>query len=361
VRRFFIENALCWVTEFHIDALRLDAVHAILDRSAVPFLKELAEAVHRRAEQLNRRIYVMAESDLNDTRFFRPPELDGYGLDALWNEDFHHALHVKDLATAFAQGYVYQGQYSPFRRCCHGSPSRDVPAHRFVVFAQNHDQVGNRILGQRLSQLISFEALKLAAAVVLLSPYIPLLFMGEEYGEIAPFQYFISHSDAELVEAVRQGRRKEFAAFAWQGEPPDPQDEATFLRSKLDHNLRSNAHHRRLLEFYKELIRLRKELPALASLSKEEMEVKGSQRERVLLLRRWRGNSEVFAAFNFADTEDTTALRVPGGRWRKQLDSAEERWQGRGSSVPDILTSEGEAIIRLGAKTVTLFVKEYQP
>jgi maltooligosyltrehalose trehalohydrolase len=227
VRRFFIENALSWVTEFRLDALRLDAVHGIFDFSALHFLQELAAAVHEQAERLNRRIYVIAESDLNDVRLVSSPELGGYGLDAQWNDDFHHALHtlltgertgyyedfgrIQDLAKAFAEGFVYSGAYSPARRRRHGNTSKDLAADRFVVCAQNHDQVGNRLKGDRLSALVSFEGLKLAAAVVLLSPFIPLLFMGEEYGETAPFPYFVSHSDPDLIEVVRRGRRAEFA------------------------------------------------------------------------------------------------------------------------------------------------------
>ena len=374
VRRFLIENALYWVTEFHIDALRLDAVHAIVDHSMAPFVAELAEAVHRRAEELNRRVHVIAESDLNDPRLVRLPEVGGCGLDAQWNEDFHRSLHalltgeragyyqdfggLGQLAKAFTEGFVFSGQYSRYRRRRHGSSSRDVPAYKLVVFAQNHDQVGNRMLGERLSKLVPFEGLKLAAAAVLLSPFVPLLFMGEEYGETAPFQYFISHSDAELVEAVRRGRCQEFEAFAWKGAPPDPQDEGAFRRSRLNQDLGQQGHHRALREFYKELLRVRKELLALASLSKEEMEVFGFEEERVLFVRRWSGNSEVFAVFNFGDAEATVVVSVPGGRWCRLLDSADERWQGKGSSLPEMLRSEGEAALTLGPKALALFVKE---
>jgi maltooligosyltrehalose trehalohydrolase len=374
VRHFLIENALYWVTEYHIDALKLDAVHAIVDHSMVPFVKELTEAVHRRAEELDRRIHIIAESDLNDSRLVRLPEEGGYGLDAQWNDDFHRSLHVlvtgeragyyqdfgglAELVKAFSEGFVYSGQYSRYRRRRHGSSSRDVPAGKLVVFAQNHDQVGNRMLGERLSQLVPFERLKLAAAAVLLSPFLPLLFMGEEYGETAPFQYFISHSDAELVEAVRQGRCEEFEAFAWKGAPPDPQDEGTFLCSRLNQDLRQQGDHRALREFYKELLRVRKELPALASLSKEEMETFGFEEERVLFVRRWSGHSEVFAVFNFGDAEATVAVSVPEGHWRKLLDSADKRWRGKGSSLPDVLRSEGEAALRLSPKALALFVRE---
>jgi maltooligosyltrehalose trehalohydrolase len=374
VRHFFIENALHWVAEYHIDALRLDAVHAIVDHSAVPFVEELAEAVHHRAERLNRRIHVIAESNLNDARLVRPPEMGGYGLDGQWNEDFHHCLHVlltgeragyyqdygglAQLAKAFREGFVYSGQYSPYRQRRYGSSSRDVPAHRLVVFAQNHDQVGNRMLGERLSQIVPFEGLKLAAGVVLLSPFVPLLFMGEEYGETAPFQYFVSHSDAALVDAVRRGRREEFAAFAWQGEPPDPQDEGTFLRSRLNRNFRAEGYHGVLFEFYRELFRLRSTIAALADLSKEQMEVLEHEEEQVLFVRRWSGNSQVFVAFNFGDRQATAVVSAPAGRWHKRLDSADERWQGKGSSLPETLSLNGEAKLGLSPMSLALFEKE---
>ncbi len=375
VRHFFIANALYWITEFRIDALRLDAVHAIFDHSATPFVQELADAVHRQAQRLDRRVHVIAESDLNDSQLVRPRDLGGCGLDAQWNEDFHHALHtvltgeragyyqdfgpLGHLATAFKDGFVYSGQYSSFRKRRHGNCSRDLPAGKFVVCSQNHDQVGNRMLGERLSQLVSFESLKLAAAVVMLSPYVPLLFMGEEYGETAPFQYFVSHSDAELADAVRRGRRDEFRAFAWQGEPPDPQDEATFLRSKLGRDLRHPG--RQLLDFYRELLRLRKAVPALSLLSRDEMEVVALEKERVLFLRRWADNSDVFAVFAFGEDQAILDLPVPVGRWRKLLDSADERWDGGGTSLPDTLESDGEARLMLSPRAAVLFGKEGRP
>ncbi len=377
VRRFFIENALYWVTEFHIDSLRLDALHAILDFSATPFLQELAAQVHERAEQIGRRVYLIAESDLNDAKLIRPPELWGYGLDAQWNDDFHHALHtlltgersgyyqdfgkIQHLVKAFTEGYVYSGIYSPYRRRKHGNSSKLLPAPKFVVFAQNHDQVGNRKLGERLSQLVSFEGLKLAAGVVALSPFIPLFFMGEVYGEMAPFQYFVGHSDAVLAEAVRRGRREEFAAFRWSGEPPDPQEEATFLICKLDHRLRHEGHHCTLYEFYKELFRLRKTLPALALLSKEHAEVFASEREWFVFVRRWNDSDEVFMVFHFGDTPASVTVPVPQGCWQKTLDSAEERWRGKGTSVPNDLTSNGEVTLNLAPKALVLFISNTEP
>jgi maltooligosyltrehalose trehalohydrolase len=376
VRRFFIDNALYWVTEFHIDALRLDAIHAIVDHSAQPFLEELGIALHARAEQLNRRVYAIAESALNDSRIIRPRALGGFGLDAQWSDDFHHALRVlltgdragyyqdfgqlQQLVKAYREGFVYAGEYSPYRRRRHGNSSLTIPAQQFVVFAQNHDQVGNRMLGERLSSVVSFEGLKLAAGAVLLSPFIPLLFMGEEYGETAPFAYFISHLDAQLVEAVRQGRREEFAAFAWQGEPPDPQAERTFLCAKLNHRLRQEGHHHVLCEFYRELIRLRKTLPALARLNKQDMDVHGVQKDNVVCIRRWSEEQEVLLVLHFGQTPAAVTMPVPAGRWQKWSDSADQRWHGPGSPLAGAFGSDGEASLTLPPEACALFVREPQ-
>jgi maltooligosyltrehalose trehalohydrolase len=374
VRHFFIENALYWVTEFHVDALRIDAVHAILDFSAQPFLLELASAVHARSKQINRRVYLIAESALNDTRVVRSPEFGGYGLDAQWNDDFHHALHtlltgertgyyqdfgqLRNFAKAFREGFVYSGEYSPYRRRRHGNPSRDIPAHQFVVFAQNHDQVGNRMRGERLSELVCFEKTKLAAGVVVLSPFIPLLFMGEEYGETAPFPYFISHSDPALIEAVRRGRRDEFAAFGWADEPPDPQNERTFLRAKLKHSLRRKGRHKVLLEFNRELLRLRKGIPALANVSKDDMDVLNYEREKILVIRRWRDSDEAVMVFHLGQSPVTINIPFSEGRWENQMDSADKRWQGTESQLPGEIMSKGEVTVSLSAYSFVLFVKE---
>jgi len=360
VRRFFIENALSWVTEFRLDALRLDAVQGIFDFSALHFLQELASAVHDQGERLNRRIYVIAESDLNDVRIIRSPELGGYGLDAQYNDDFHHALYtlltgertgyykdfgrIQYLAKAFAEGFVYSGEYSPDRRHRHGNTSKDIDARQFVVFAQNHDQVGNR---DRLSFLVSFEGLKLAAAVVLLSPFIPLLFMGEEYGETAPFPYFVSHLDPDLIEAVRHNRQEEFAHLQWPGQPPDPQEEATWLSARLDHSLRHQGKHRILYELYKELIKLRNETRAGVGLSKDRMEVVCLERESTLVVRRWGREEQVAAIFHFGDTAVSVNIPLPSGRWLKRLASGEERWNGPGRNLPTVLPSDGKVSVTL--------------
>ena len=274
VREFFIQNALYWLREFHIDALRLDAVHGIFDFGARHFLAELQERVRALAVETNRSLYVIAESDLNDARLLHAPEQGGYGLDAQWSDDFHHALHtlltqetngyygdfgsLEDLGVTIGEGWRYSGQYSRFRKRHHGNSPAGIPPEKFVVFGQNHDQVGNRALGERLSQLVDFESLKLAAGVTLLSPFVPLLFMGEEYGETRPFQYFTSHQDPDLIDAVRRGRRWEFSEFGWRRDLPDPQAEATFADSKLDYDSRNLEPHRSLREFYRTLIAFRR-------------------------------------------------------------------------------------------------------
>jgi maltooligosyltrehalose trehalohydrolase len=351
VRRYFLENALSWQIEYHLDGLRLDAVHAIRDFSAVPFLEELGEVTRLEAQRAKRPFHLIAESDMNMARHILPRALGGYGLDAQWSDDFHHALHalltgessgyyldfggVGPLGRAWRDGYAYTGQYSKYRRHRHGSSPRRNSAKQFVVCAQNHDQVGNRMLGDRLSASLSFDQQRCAAAATLLCPMIPLLFMGEEYGEKAPFQYFVSHGDLELVESVRRGRREEFAAFAWKGEVPDPQDAATFQRSKLNHGLRQEPGHVGLYEFYRECLRLRREIPALAWAEKETQEVLAWELERVLLARCWTVDSEAIVLLHFGATCRDFRVPTPPGVWTLALDSGEERWGGNGGGRPN--------------------------
>jgi maltooligosyltrehalose trehalohydrolase len=368
VRRYFTENALYWVKECHIDALRLDAVHAIMDKSPHPFLAELAEAVHGEAARLKRPVHLMAEDDLNDAALIRPPRLGGYGLDTHWNDDFHHALHTMltgeqtgyyidfgrfdQLAKAFREGFVYSGEYSAYRRRRQGSSSRGVEPHHLVVFAQNHDQTGNRVLGDRLSRLVSFEMLKLAAGAVILSPFIPLLFMGEEYGETAPFLYFVSHSDPDLIEAVQKGRKEEFADFRWIGEPSDPQAEETFQRSKLQHGLRLKGEHEVLFRFYRELLRLRSQFRA----SNKKMDVLSYESEHVLLLRLGGETPDVITLLHFGRMERSFIFQWPPGEWVKKLDSTENRWGGKGSGIPPIVYGREEVSLGLAPYSLLLFV-----
>jgi maltooligosyltrehalose trehalohydrolase len=373
VRRYFVENALYWQTEFHLDALRLDAVHAIHDFSAVPFLEELGETCHRQAEALSRRFHLIAESDLNMDRHILPRERGGYGLDAQWSDDFHHCLHglltgeragyyadycgVNQLGKVWREGYAYTGEPSRHRRRRHGSSPHRNPVKQFIVCSQNHDQVGNRPQGDRLSATISFEQQKLAAGAVLLSPFIPLLFMGEEYGEPAPFQYFVSHGDAALIEAVRNGRREEFAAFAWPGEVPDPQDEATFRRCKLNPALATQGRHQILRAFYRELLTLRTQVPAIARVEKETMETTAFEAESVLMVRQWTEGDEVLLGFNFAGEERSLELPWPARAWHKRLDSADARWAGPGAVAAAEISSPGRVRLVLPATSFALYEK----
>ncbi len=361
VRNFFIQNALHWLGNYHIDALRLDAIHAIHDMGAKPFLRELAEKAAWFAGRTGREFHLIAESNLNDVKIIKPAELGGYGMAAQWCDDFHHALRtlltgeqrgyyadfgkVGHLVKALREGFVYAGQYSRYHQRRQGNSSQDRPAQQFVVFAQNHDQVGNRLGGERLSQLVPFEALKLAAGVVLLSPYIPLLFMGEEYGETAPFLYFVSHGDADLIAAVRAGRLEEFKAFNWQGEPPDPQSVETFRRSKLQWHQRREGRHGVLLNFYQALIRLRQTNPVLARLDKDSLEVDGRETDQLVVMRRWHGTSAVLQLYNFNRADVT--LAAPGaGRWEVIFDSSEKKWHGPGSLLPPSLHANQEITLR---------------
>jgi maltooligosyltrehalose trehalohydrolase len=279
VRRWVHDNALYWVTEYHIDALRLDAVQGIYDFGALQLLEELSDEVHEVGRKLGRKIQLMAESDLNDPRVVRPPDQGGYGIDAQWADDVHHTIHatltgethgyyrdfaeIATIADVYREPFFYARRYAPHRDRTHGRSSAGVPRQRFIVAAQNHDQIGNRPNGERLASIVPADRARLAAALVLLSPYIPLLFMGEEYGETAPFLYFIEHGDPDLVEAVRAGRRKEFEALGKLDEQIDPQARETFERSKLDWRRRTREPGAQMLQLYTDLLALRKEEPAL--------------------------------------------------------------------------------------------------
>lgn len=368
VRRFFIENALFWQTECHIDALRLDAVHAIRDHSAGPFLRDLARATHARAEELNRRFYLIAESDLNSPRIILPEQVRGYGLDAQWSDDFHHCLRVlltgepigyyqdytdglEQFAKVWREGYAYTGQYSKARKARHGDSTELTSLKQFVVCAQNHDQVGNRMHGDRLSALTDFESLKLAAGAVLLSPFLPMLFMGEEYAERAPFQYFVDHSDKQLLEAVRQGRREEFASFAWKGEVPDPGSEETFARSRLSPPENLPPENRKLLAFYRRLIELRRSYRCITLAERKDMSVQAF--DHLLVVRYPPIQApEVLVLLNFG-SDSIRSKRVPApGNWRRVLDSADVQWGGPGVITPDEFDGEP---LRLSPRSVVVY------
>ncbi len=274
VRRFFLDNAVMWLRDFHFDGLRLDAVHALVDTSATHFLEELAVRVEELERELARHLVLIAESDLNDPRIVRSRDVGGYGLTAQWSDDLHHAVHsvitgerdgyyadfgcMSHLAKALEHGFVYDGCYSVFRGRPHGRPPEGVPKSRLLGYLQTHDQVGNRATGERISMLAPLERVKAGAALVLTSPFVPMIFQGEEWAASTPFLYFTNHTEPDLARAVSEGRRREFAHFGWDPRSvPDPQERETFLRSKLDWDEPGKGEHAAMLRWYRELIALR--------------------------------------------------------------------------------------------------------
>lgn len=371
VREYFIENALMWFRDFHIDALRLDAVHAIKDFSPVHILQEIKEHADQLMQATNRRHYLIIECDLNDTRFIQSSTAGGYGMDAQWTDEFHHALRVTagqerngyyadfngitHLAKAYRDAYVYDGQYSEERHKNFGVKASGYPGQQFVVFSQNHDQVGNRMLGERTSTLVSFEMQKLLAAAVMVSPYIPLLFMGEEYGEPNPFLYFVSHGEPELVEAVRKGRKEEFKQFISEGEAPDPQSADTFEHSKLQWNLISKQPHQTLLNYYKALIQLRKTNQVLKSTNRENLEVDVDQSGKVLIIKGWDREQQLLCLLNFSDKQESVMLDTLTGNWEKIFDSAASLWNGP-ADAPEQITHNG---LTLQPQSAAIYLQPY--
>lgn len=368
VRRYFIDSALQWTDEFRVDGLRLDAIHAILDRSARPFLRELADAVHERAVENGRSVILIGESDLGDPRVLRSERLGGFDLDAQWLDDFHHSLHtlltgeeagyyidfgtLGHLARAFQHGFVYAGEYSHYRGRRHGAPASDILPRQFVVYAQNHDQVGNRMHGDRLTASITPARLRLAAAAMLLSPFTPMLFMGEEYGSQAPFPFFTDFNDRELIAAVRAGRKAEFAAFSWDGEPPDPQSPTTFDSAVIDWDARNDARHGPVLALHRRLIELRRTAAGIHSadaISTDIFDTSGAESpgdttEGVIAILRRASEQSSLLLLNFA--AEAARIRIPatGRGWRCVLDTESVEFGGPGSSVPDALDPAGQNI-----------------
>jgi maltooligosyltrehalose trehalohydrolase len=324
VRRFFCDNALMWLRDYHFDGLRLDAVHAYMDRSAINFMEQLSIEKALLEAETGRQYVLIAESDLNDPRIVTPREDNGYGLDAQWSDDFHHALvavlvedrggyykdfgSLADLAKSLKQVFVYDGRYSAYRDRIHGRPIAGVPAWRFLGYAQNHDQVGNRAQGERLSQLTSIGRAKIAAALVITAPFVPMLFQGEEWAASTPFLYFTDHEDKELGRLVSEGRKKEFAAFGWSPEDvPDPQDPATFERSKLLWGELPQSEHAQMLDWYKKLIAFRRQTPELTNGSLADLEVIFDEEQKWLKMHR----GPIVIAINLAGT--THSLYAPSG------------------------------------------------
>ena len=303
VRQFVIDNALMWLRDYHLDGLRIDAVHAISDSSATHILGELAAEVRALAAHLGRRLLVIAESDQNDPRLVAAPAAGGYGADSCWADEWHHALHsaltgerdgyyrdfgpLPTLAKAIRQAWVHDGTYSAYRGRTHGRSPAGLDGSQFVICTQNHDQVGNRALGDRPSALVSDGRLRIAAALMLTSPFVPMIFQGEEWGAASPFPYFTDHADPDLAEAVRQGRRSEFAAFGWEpGQIPDPQSPQTFASAKLDWSEPAKDDHAELLRWYRDLIQLRRAHPELTDPRFERTTTAGDEATGWLTVRR---------------------------------------------------------------------------
>ncbi|MGG7665531.1 malto-oligosyltrehalose trehalohydrolase [Dyadobacter sp. BHUBP1] len=372
VRRFFIENALMWFRDFHIDALRMDAVHAIKDFNPIHILQEMRQNVDLLMQQTGRRHYLIVELDLNDPRFINPINKAGYGMDAQWIDEFHHALRVasgqertgyysdfdgvRSLAKSYQDAYVYDGAFSEHRKKFFGMKTENA-GEQFVVFSQNHDHVGNRMLGERTSELVSFEMQKLLAGAVLVSPYLPMLFMGEEYGEKSPFLYFVSHTDPELAEEVRKGRQKEFEAFHMEGEAPDPESEETFYRSKLQWESIEREPHRTMLNYYKELISIRKSQPPLRIPNRREVSVEHNTESKVIVLRRRHGTHEVVCLMNFSSREQSVEMPADASHWYKLLGSSDLKWGGS-QEMPGQVSS-GSALV-LSPESITLYTNQYE-
>ncbi|MEX2594640.1 MAG: malto-oligosyltrehalose trehalohydrolase [Anditalea sp.] len=359
VRNFFLQNALMWLEDYHFDGLRLDAVHAIMDNGPVHFLKELRMRVDQLEKKTGKSYCLIAESDMNDVKILNDYSQGGYGLEAQWTDDFHHAVHtlatgerggyyadygkIAHLGKSFKQAFIYDGLYSEYRKKTVGNDPSQLPKHKFLVGIQNHDQVGNRMLGERLSQLVSFEMLKLSAGVMLISPFVPMLFMGEEYGEDQPFQYFVSHGDPGLIEAVQEGRKLEFESFQWGGEVPDPQSISTFNASKLKWNFKEDIPKGILFKYYQQLIHLRKEGSFTAFIDKN-INIVTHEQENMLSIFAGKDNREIITVFNFSHKEQKISLPEKDQSWSKIIASADLHWSGPQDMLETVYSGEELAI-----------------
>lgn len=352
IRDFFIQNACFWLKNYHIDALRLDAIHGIYDLSAKHFLRELSENVSELSTRQGRKLYLIAESDLNDAKVITKPDKGGWGLDAQWNDDFHHSLHalltqekrsyyedfgkVCDLAKAIKEGFVYSWNYSQFRKRFYGGPLKDPDSGKLIVYSQDHDQIGNRPNGERLSHLIPLEGLKLAAAAVILSPYIPMIFMGEEYAESSPFLYFADFSEPALMENVRKGRNQEMKNCGYETGSLDPCKEEAFLRSKLKWADINEAKHKEIFLYYQRLIQIRKEMPSLFKTGRD-LKVKIDEKRMMLFLIRREGKHQAAQIYNFNQKKIALPRAPFAKKWKKILDSSDKKWLGPGTTNESII------------------------
>lgn len=373
VRHYFLENAMMWLRDFHINGLRLDAVHAIKDFSPKHFLQELSENVLKLNQKTNAQHFLIAEHDLNDIRFIEPLKRGGLGMDAQWCDKWHHAIHalmtgerqgyyadfgsLRQVVKSFNHAWIYDGNFSSHRKNIFRTSMDGQPRQCYVVYTQNHDQVGNRMMGERLSVLLDFESLKLIAGAMFVSPYIPMLFMGEEYAENSPFQYFISHGDKELLSLVREGRKNEFREFMKNAEPPDPASDDTFERSKLKWDFMEDDLKQNMLAYYKNLIALRKEQPLLSTgkhESNDAFEIPG--KNAVVLIRKI-GCERIIALMNFSN--QILQAEIPDKEnniTELLIYSAHKHWGGKVKNNENpILLTKRKLLVEIAKKSFLLF------
>lgn len=353
-RKMVLDNVRYWLEVYHFDGLRLDAVHAIKDNSPIHILQEISLTVRNLSLQQNRKLFLIAETDQNNTRIINPLDRGGYGMDAQWMDDFHHVVHtaltgeregyymdygrVKDLEKVY-KNYLYTGEYSKYWQRERGTDGSRNPGKQFVVAVQNHDQVGNRAGGDRLSILVEFPYLKAAAGLMLFSAYLPLIFMGEEYGEKRPFLFFTDYGDPELQQAVSRGRKEEFAQFTWEN-VPDPQDPETFYASKLTPRSAWDRQNWELFNFYRDLIHLRRSHPVLKKPDKDKLEVEVDQENRVARVTRWNKAITLTGLFNLG-TEDVAINNMAGS---EIFNSLREPYGGSENAAAGVLR-KGQMII----------------
>jgi maltooligosyltrehalose trehalohydrolase len=340
VRRYYVENMLMWLRDFHFDGLRLDAVHAIKDFSAKHIITELHEKATELENITGRKYLLIGEIDLNDTRYINPVVNGGYGLNMQWCDEFHHALHslvtgerngyysdfgdTWHLAKSLNEAYVYDGIYSPHRKRTFGSRTEGIPGNKFVVFTQNHDHIGNRMMGERLGQIIGFETLKLVAGILFISPFVPLLFMGEEYNEPNPFLYFTSHSDKDLQQLVKEGRSREFKDLIG-ADVPDPQSEDVFDRSKITFDI--SGERKLIIGFYRELIRLKKTHPVWKSFDRSNTNASSGSEKSIIFVKKSNGY-QLIALMNFNSHPVQFDLPESGRKFITLINSADLKWGG---------------------------------
>jgi len=373
VRNYFLENALMWLRDFHVDGLRLDAVHAIRDMSPRHFLRELSDCVAAFNDQTGGRHFLIGECDLNDTRYITSPSKDGYGLDAQWCDEWHHALHalltgerqgyysdfggVEHLCKSFNHAWVYNGIFSSHRKKFFGTPTIGQPGKCFVVFTQNHDQVGNRMKGDRLAAMLDHGSRKLAAGAMFVSPFIPMLFMGEETAEDSPFLFFINYGDHHLLNQTRKGREREFRDFIQDADPPDPAAEETFEASKLKWNWDGSPAQQQMLSFYKELISLRKQEPLLKPGDRSATRAEEAAAGKAILLRREGEAETLVAIMNFADEGIVVPIDgLSAENTNLLLYSAHEKWGGPvDNDLPPFVSDGDKLSVKAAEKSIVIF------